>query len=160
MARSPSASEDGRENVTDKSDWQMVRLQESCPLAYQPEPAQAESLIGSPLGFRPTMNSSDLSQSKHYYCCLHRSRYVHRFRGAQQRPATETQPYCPVPLSACRICLPRQADSDAGRGSVLQHDQAKVGDPRRRRSAGGSSASLLRGWMAWIRVIPDSRLPC
>jgi hypothetical protein len=48
--------------------------------------------------------------------------------GRGRSPGAKTKPYCPVPLSARRICLPRPAHPDAGRGSVVQHDQAEVGD--------------------------------
>jgi hypothetical protein len=45
-------------------------------------------------------------------------------------------------------------------GASFSTIKQRLGTTARRRSAGGSSASLLGGWMAWIRVIPDSRLPC
>jgi hypothetical protein len=34
----------------------------------------------------------------------------------------------PVPIPACRICIPCEADFDAGRRSVVQHDEAAIGN--------------------------------
>src|ERR1700723_3234155 len=67
----------------------------------------------------------EVSQSKLCQRSFPRSRRVHRFRGAQPDSIRRTQSYCPVPLSASRICLPRPTHPDAGRGSQVQHDQAE-----------------------------------